>query len=69
MRGWTTWEDLQDYARFNREFLDSVRGSRDAGRTVDEAVAALNFWERYPAYDRARADANVQAIYDELGSR
>lgn len=69
MRGWTTWEDLQEYARFNREFLDSVRGSRDAGRTVDEAVAALDLWERYPAYDRARADANVEAIYDELGSR
>jgi len=67
MRGWTTWNDLREYARFNRDFLDSVRASREAGRSVDEAVAALDLWQRYPDYGQDRAAANVQAIYDELG--
>ena len=66
IQGWTTWNDLQEYARFNRDFLDSVRASREAGRSVDEAVAALDLWQRYPDYGRDRAAANVQAIYDEL---
>ena len=67
MRGWTTWNDLREYARFNRDFLDSVRASREAGRSVDEAVAALDLWQRYPDYGMDRAAANVQAIYNELG--
>jgi len=66
MRGWTTWEDLEQYARFNREFLDSVRASKKAGQSVDEAVAELSLWVRYPDYGRERTQANVQAIYDEL---
>ena len=67
MGRWTTWQDLAQYARFNRDFLDSVRASRAAGRSVDEAVAALDLWSRYPEYGMDRAAANVQAIYDELG--
>jgi cyclase len=67
MQAWTTWDDLAEYARFNREFLDSVRASREAGRSVEDAVAALDLWSRYPAYSQDRVQANVQAIYDELG--
>ena len=67
MRGWTTWNDLREYARFNRDFLNSVRASRESGRSVDEAVAALDLWPRYPDYGMDRAAANVGAIYDELG--
>ena len=67
MRGWTTWNDLREYARFNRDFLDSARASREAGRSVEEAVAALDLWQRYPDYEMDRAAANMQAIYDELG--
>ena len=66
MRGWTTWDDLREYARFNRDFLEAARASRAAGRSVDEAVAALDLWTRYPEYGRDRAAANMQAIYDEL---
>ena len=67
MRGWTTWNDLREYARFNRDFLEAARASRAAGRSVDEAVAALDLWARYPEYSMDRAAANMQAIYDELG--
>ncbi|HJN46608.1 MAG: hypothetical protein CL477_15305 [Acidobacteria bacterium] len=67
MRGWTTWDDLAEYARFNRDFLDAVRASREARRSVEEAVAALDLWDRYPEYSQDRVEANVQAIYDELG--
>jgi glyoxylase-like metal-dependent hydrolase (beta-lactamase superfamily II) len=67
MRGWTTWNDLRQYARFNRDFLEAARASRAAGHSVDEAVAALDLWTRYPDYGMDRAAANMQAIYDELG--
>jgi len=66
MRGWITWDDLEEYARFNRDFLDAVRASKEAGRSVDEAVAALDLGTRYPDHTMDRAAANVQAIYDEL---
>ena len=69
MRGWTVREDLEEYARFNREFLDAVRASREAGRSVEEAVAALDLWSRYPEYSQDRVEANVQAIYEELSRR
>ena len=69
MRGWTTWGDLEQYATFNREFLDSVRASQGVGRSVDDAVQALDIWAKYPEYDMSRAAANVQAIYDELNAQ
>ena len=69
MRGWTTWADLEQYATFNREFLDSVRASQGVGRSVDDAVRALDIWAKYPEYDMSRAAANVQAIYDELNAQ
>ncbi len=64
--GWSGFEELVNYAQFNRDFLDSVRASHAAGRSIEEAVGALDLWSRYPEYGQDRADANVQAIYDEL---
>jgi cyclase len=66
MRPWVNWDDLREYARFNRDFLDAVRAARDAGLTVAAAVAALDLQSGYPDYGMDRAAANVQAIYDEL---
>ena len=66
MQRWTTWNDLREYARFNRDFLEAARASREAGRSVDEAVAALDLWAQYPEYSMDRAAANMQAIYAEL---
>ncbi len=67
--GWMTWDDLAEYADFNRDFLASVRASREAGRSVEEAAANLDLPERYAGYDMARARANVDAIYNELAAR
>lgn len=65
---WATWDDVIEYAQFNRDFLDAVRAEKDAGRSVDQAVQALDLGGQYPGYGMDRARANVQAIYDELGS-
>ncbi len=67
--GWITWDDLAEYAEFNRDFLASVRASFEAGRSVGEAAANLDLPGRYAGYDMARARANVEAIYDELAGR
>ena len=64
-----TWDDLVEYADFNRDFLASVQGSHEAGRSVDEAVANLDLPARYADYDMERAPANVEAIYTELAGR
>ncbi len=67
--GWMTWDDLAEYADFNRDFLASVRASYEAGRTIEEATASLALPERYAAYDMEQAPANVEAIYNELAGR
>ena len=67
--GWMTWDDLAEYAEFNRDFLASVRASYEAGLSVEEAAANLDLPERYADYDMERAPANVEAIYNELAGR
>ena len=67
--GWMTWDDLAEYADFNRDFLASVRASHEAGRSVDEAAANLDLPERYAGYDMERARENVETIYNELAAR
>lgn len=67
--GWMTWDDLAEYADFNRDFLASVQASHEAGRSVDEAAANLDLPERYADYGMEQARANVDAIYDELAAR
>ena len=64
-----SWADLQEYADFNRDFLEAVRRARDAGKTVEEAAETLVLPDRYKDYDMRRAPANVAAIYEELNSR
>ncbi len=62
-----TWNDLQEYADFNRDFLAAVRQAIAANKTADEAASTLELPARYSAYDMRQARANVQAIYKELG--
>ncbi len=66
-----TWDDLAEYADFNREFLEMVTAAHDGGRSVDQAVAdlTLNLPDRYADYGMEQARANVEAIYAELGVR
>ncbi len=62
-----TWNDVQEYADFNRDFLAAVEDAIKAGKSAAEAVATLQLPERYKAYDMQRAKENVEAIYRELG--
>ena len=64
---WATWDDVVEYAQFNRDFLDAVKIAKEAGQSIEAAVAGLDFETRYPEYDMNRAGRNVQVIYDELG--
>ncbi|MCY4075326.1 MAG: MBL fold metallo-hydrolase [Acidobacteria bacterium] len=67
--GWMTWDDVAEYADFNRDFLAAVEAAYDAGRSVDEAAAALALPERYRDYGMEHARANIEAIYAELEAR
>ena len=62
-----TWNDLQEYAEFNRDFLSAVRQLVAAGKTADEAAVSLRLPEKYKDYDMRQAPANIRAIYQELG--
>ena len=67
--GFMTWEDLEEYADFNRDFLAATRRAFRAGLSVEEAAATLELPERYKGYGMEHARANVEAIYDELANR
>ena len=67
--GFMTWEDLEEYADFNRDFLAATEEAYQAGLTVDEAVATLELPERYRDYGMEHARANIETIYDELANR
>ena len=60
------WRDLEEFADFNRDFLEAVRQAIAAGKTADEAAKTLQLPERYKGYDLTNAAANVRAIYREL---
>jgi glyoxylase-like metal-dependent hydrolase (beta-lactamase superfamily II) len=62
-----TRAELQEYADFNRDFLEAVKQAIAAGRTADETAKTLQLPERYKEYDVRNAPANVRAIYRELG--
>ena len=64
--GWMTWDDLAEYADFNRDFLASVESAFHDGRSIEEAAEGLALADRYADYGMEHARANVEAIYDEL---
>ena len=65
------WADLNEWAAFNRDFLQMVRDGRAGGRSVDEIAAAWTLPAAYAHYDapnEASVRRNVQVIVDELES-
>ena len=60
-------KDLQEYADFNKDFLEAVKQAIAAGKTAEDAAKTLQLPERYKDYDMRNAPANVRAIYKELG--
>ncbi|HEU0105253.1 MAG TPA: MBL fold metallo-hydrolase [Vicinamibacteria bacterium] len=63
-----TWADLQEYARYNQDFLEWVRAEMKAGKTVEAAAAEYKIPEKYAGYtdNPERVKLNVGVIYDEL---
>ena len=64
-----TWQDLNQWAAFNRDFLEMVRAGRSAGKTVGEIAATWTTPATYVGYaapNPAGVTRNIQVIVDEL---
>ncbi len=61
-------KDLQEYADFNRDFLEAVRQAIAAGKSADEAAKTLQMPERYKAYDMANAGRTCGRSTKSLGN-
>jgi glyoxylase-like metal-dependent hydrolase (beta-lactamase superfamily II) len=61
-----SWRDLQDFARFNRTFLDDVRAALAAGKTPDEISITWKVPAGYVGYTAApaRIKENAEKIRD-----
>lgn len=60
--------DLREYADFNRDFLNAVRGGKKAGKSVDEIVKSWTMPAKYKGYaapQPARLQSNIENIYKE----
>lgn len=67
-----TWADLNEWAAFNRDFLEAVRAGHDAGQTVEAIASGWSLPSQYAHYDEpnlAGIQRNVQVIIDELEGR
>jgi glyoxylase-like metal-dependent hydrolase (beta-lactamase superfamily II) len=62
----TTWAAFAEFGEFNQAFLDAVREAQKAGKTAEDAAAALTLPEKFKAYNMGRLKENVAAIYGEL---
>jgi glyoxylase-like metal-dependent hydrolase (beta-lactamase superfamily II) len=62
------WNDLRQYADFNKDFLAWVRAEMKAGKSVEAAAAEYKIPEKYVGYEPNpdRTKANIQVVYDEL---
>jgi cyclase len=61
-----TPKDLQEYQRFNAEWVAAAQDAMKAGKSVDDAAASIKVSEKYPGYKSERMKAAIQAVYDEL---
>jgi glyoxylase-like metal-dependent hydrolase (beta-lactamase superfamily II) len=62
----TTWDTFVEFGEFNAAFLAAVRQAAEGGKTLEEAVAALQLPEKFKDYGMGRAGANAKVIYDEI---
>jgi glyoxylase-like metal-dependent hydrolase (beta-lactamase superfamily II) len=66
-----TWQDLVDWAEFNRLFLAHARESMKAGKTAEQAMAEFKLPEKFKGYNiapggRGGPAGNFGVIYEEL---
>jgi len=63
-----TFDDLKQYADFNKDFLGWVQAEMTAGKSVDDAAAEYRIPGKYAGYTNnpAQVKTNVGVIYNEL---
>jgi glyoxylase-like metal-dependent hydrolase (beta-lactamase superfamily II) len=63
-----TWSDLDEYGRFNRDFLAWVTAAKLAGKSADAAAAEYTIPGAYKGYtpNADQTKSNVAVIYKEL---
>jgi cyclase len=63
-----TWADLDEYARFNKEFLASVTAAMKSGKTADAVSSDYTIPATYKGYtpNADQTKRNVAVIYKEL---
>jgi cyclase len=63
-----TFDDLKQYADYNKDFLTWVQAELKAGKSVDAAAAEYKIPEKYTGYTNspAQVKTNVRVIYNEL---
>jgi len=64
-----TRAELEEYARFNRDFLNAVRNTKDSDLSIDDFVNSWQTPAQYEGYTDAQAQrlqSNAQVIFDEL---
>jgi cyclase len=67
-----TFNDLKEFAEFNKDFVNWVEAQVKAGKTVDQAAAEYKHPDKYQGYGMlqpARVKADVQIVYDEIKKR
>ena len=67
-----TWNELKEYADFNKDFVSWAQGEMKAGKTVDQAAAAYRVPAKYKGYAASPTpqfggpNPNLEIIYSEL---
>lgn len=63
-----TWADLDEYGKFNRDFLAWVAAAVKSGKTADAAAAAYTIPAEYKGYtpNADQTKSNIAVIYKEL---
>lgn len=67
-----TWSDLEEWASFNRSFLETVQTGLSNGQSVDQIADAWTMPATYADYDSPNPDSvrrNVQVISAELAAQ
>ena len=67
----STWKDLQEYARFTKEFADFAEKEMKAGKTAEQAAEDWKLDPKYKGYvvsvsPAFGAKANMEIAYNEL---
>jgi cyclase len=67
-----TWNDLKEYADFNKEFVTWAQAQMKSGKTVDQAAAEYKVPAKYKGYSVSAnpeiggAKPNLEIVYNEL---